>query len=93
MNYLILSTFLLCADWRQSYNMADQRNFRESNVILGERPSTKKVNLYFTGMVAANVAVGYALPKKHRNVFWASVAAIEASYVANNIALGVKFNF
>ena len=86
MNYLIISTALLIADWNQSSAITNHADYNETNVVINRIG----VNNYFALAVAANVGIGYTFPKRHRKTFWGAVAFTEATYVAGNYSIGVK---
>jgi len=58
-------TGMICVDWMQTKSFR-ALNRRESNSILGERPSQDKIDtLIFAGIIS-HALVTYFLPKKHR---------------------------
>lgn len=78
-------TSLLLADWSQTLNIAeDSRNnyvihrpdgdylHREENSILGEAPSSGKVNRYFAGTLIGHYVVARWLNDPWRNI-WQSI--------------------
>ena len=82
------------ADWSQTkYIVSHPENHRESNIILGERPSNAEINRYFilTGML--HVGIAYALPDKWRQAFQIFTIGFEAGVVARNYNLGVRLEF
>jgi len=86
MNLFLLSTFLLGMDWAQSRSLIAHEDYNETNAVI----NSVGVDKYFAAALVTNTAIGYALPKKHRNTFWSFVAFTEATYVAGNYSIGVK---
>lgn len=92
--WFLLSTSLLVADWGQTrYITSAYPRYYESNVLLGERPSMRKVDTHFTLALTGNAVVGCALPKRYRKYWWGAVSLLEAGYVANNYTIGVGWKW
>ncbi len=64
--------------------------FRETNPILGERPTTDEVDRFFLASAALNLAVAHVLPSKWRSRFQYLSIGIEAGFVAHNYSIGVR---
>lgn len=82
----ILLQFLI--DRGQTGKIRDAPNSYESMPLLGENPSNKRMNIYFS--VAGLVVIGasYLIPKKYRKTFLYGVNGVQFSYVSHNYASG-----
>jgi hypothetical protein len=90
----IIVTTLLVADWGQTRDAARRDDLKEGwNPILGEYPSTGRVDRYFAATVIGyNIAAYYLPPKWSRRLAYV-VGAVQISAVGNNLILGAKFDF
>ena len=80
-------------DWAQTRQIArDQTRYYESNVLLGESPSSTRVNNYFVGSALLTAAAAHLLPQ-YRRAILTGVLVIEASVVAQNQSIGVSIKF
>lgn len=90
-------TVLLAADWSQTRSETDlppeQRQFYETNPILGRYPSTDEVDTYFAAVAVGHALVSHALPSKWRNVWQYVWIARESYSVVNNYRIGVELDF
>lgn len=87
-------TVLLIADWAQTRNSVKRPNeFSETNKLLGEHPSTGKVNNYFMVGIAGHAAVSYLLPPDWRQGWQYIWIGIEVQKVYHNHSIGVKLTF
>ena len=87
-------TVLHIADWGQTRYIAKHpERFNERNAILGDHPSTRKVDAYFATTLVAHTAISYVLPVKYRRVWQAVTIAVEGNAVAHNMKIGIKFGF
>ncbi len=93
MNYFILSTVLLLADWGQTREIVRNDRYIEYNELIGARPSQTKVDLYFAGAIAINSGMALVLNKKNRVRAWKIVSIVQLSTVANNAKIGIGFNY
>lgn len=86
---------LLGADWAQTRTIAkNPHQFNETNPILGEHPSTQKVNNYFAASMIGHTLLMNALPPEWRK--WAQYGTIglEAPTVRKNkIQFGIGMTF
>jgi len=73
--------------------MIDGRPYEEHNPIMGSRPSSQTVDLYFASVAVAHVAVAYLLPQKWRRWFQAGTIVLELGVVAGNYSAGLGFGF
>jgi hypothetical protein len=81
-------------DWMQTRKIAkNPDDYYERNPILGEHPSTEKVDIYFPACIAAHTMVAMALPPEYRK-WWQYVAiGVEAGVVASNLSIGLGVGF
>ena len=94
MEALVLSTLLLIVDWGQTREIVINPMYKESNIALTEKPSTRTVDLYFSSVLVGNAVIGYVLPPKTRKKYWNGVAIMEASIVNQNSGtFKVKMNW
>lgn len=84
---------LTIADWSQTRYIARHPEYHEVNPILGEHPSTGKVDKYFAASLLVKNGVFFALPEKYR-FYWAGAQiGISAGLIAHNNSIGIKFDF
>lgn len=83
---LIASTASLACDWGQTRSAADRgwASRIERNPILGPRPSTSQVDMYFGVTALLNVTLWTLLPKGWKSIVPAGVTAMEANTVYGN---------
>lgn len=92
--YKIAGNLLLLADWHQTrYIAGHPEQFYERNPILGKHPSKGKVDTYFVAALAIVNVADYVIDEKYRKNMWIGITLVEGTVVANNMAIGVKFNF
>ncbi len=81
-------------DWLQTRKIAaNLHHLRETNQILGAKPSMAHVNKYFAATMLGGIAAHYLLPEKYAkwsDRIWISV---EAGAVAHNFGMGIGFKF
>jgi len=85
---------LLAADWATTHNMTYRYNegYYEQNPLLGRRPSTNAVNLYFLAVTpAVFLAADYF--SDYRKEILQATSLIELIMVGNNLRIGLKFQF
>jgi hypothetical protein len=81
-------------DWMQTRKIAKNPDkYYEKNPLLGEHPSTEKVDVYFAASIAANTAIAMALPPEYRKWFQYVSIGVEAGVVANNFSIGLGVGF
>lgn len=88
-------------DWGQSLQIShfcnssdpEQRNYYESNPILGSCPSRGAVNRYFLIGGIAHYAISRALPQPYRRLWQFVSIGMEAHSVSGNFDLGLKIRF
>ena len=84
----------LGADWGQTRYVAKHpEQFYEKNRILGEHPSTAKVDRYFVGLAVVGGVIAHYLPSDYRKVFLVTVTIVEIRAVRGNMGIGVGFAF
>jgi hypothetical protein len=57
-----------------------------AGTVLGERPRTGAVDVYFTTIAITNVALWLAMPARWRSVAPIGVLAVQASTISGNMA-------
>jgi hypothetical protein len=81
-------------DWMQTRKIAkNPDDYHENNPILGEHPSTGKVDAYFAASIAAHTAIAAALPPEYRKWFQYISIGVEAGVVASNLSIGLGVGF
>jgi hypothetical protein len=98
MESLIVGLFMntmLVLDWGQTRHIANNpTRFHETNPILGEHPSLRKVDAYFLSSLAINnVLYWKVIPKKYRTAYGTAAGAWELGFVVRNNQIGIKFDF
>ena len=86
---------LFVLDYLQTRNIAlNLDKYEETNPILGSSPDIGEVNRYFlvTGL-ASYLAYNYVLPEKWKETGLLLFIAVEGTVVANNVRIGIGFNF
>jgi hypothetical protein len=95
----VLFTTVLALDWAQTrYIATHPENHREKNPIIGEHPTTGRVDGYFASSALIHWSVSYLLPDKYLGIKWRSIwqnisIGVETGVVARNYRMGVGFNF
>jgi len=83
-------------DWSQTLHIArNSEKYYETNPILGEHPSTGRVNTYFAVTLLANTVIPMHLNKPYRNI-WQGIWIInQYTYVQHNrrISIGITLGF
>lgn len=98
------SALAIVADWGTTLDIQHKSpNNRETNRIMGERPSQEEVNRYFTGIFLAHVFAAYGIeqiPNKYKNTksalrhIHAFVIIGTHGYAAKaNLGMGLRINF
>lgn len=91
------------ADWLQTrYISKHPDEYRELNVILGDHPSSRDVNLYFGSVIVAQTILAAALPPEAevfdykinpRRICQGVWISVEGVTVIRNITIGIGFEF
>ena len=88
--YLSLHTI----DWGQTRNIAKNPElYREVNPVIGEHPSTGRVDGYFVATALLHTGIAYVLPAEWRKGFQYVTIVIEAGVTNRNRNLGIKIDF
>ncbi len=95
------ATFLAVTtvDWLQTRWMAknnwhwDGEYYHESNLILGDFPSSKAVDLYMPLSMLAHTLVAMALPPDYRRIWQVLWIGVEGYCVTTNYSAGVHLEF
>jgi hypothetical protein len=75
-------------DWAQTISASDGgrwTSYRETNPIMGERPSVLAIQSYMSGCMAGTFAIGERLPERWQPVWYLSIAAFESYVAATNV--------
>ena len=94
-------TIITIVDYGQTLNIAKHPNtWKETNLILGEHPKEKAVNIYFPVAIGAHAVVSYLIPNscqifsiKCRTIWQYSSIAVELKPVISNFAIGINSTF
>ncbi len=88
-------TALHIIDWGQTLHIAKHpERFIERNSILGDHPSTGRVNTYMALMLGIHwAAAKFLVPKQHRKIFQQVTLGLTGGAVANNFRIGVRLDF
>lgn len=95
-------TFLHITDWSQTLHASRRRSYRnqplcyrETNPVLGDNPSTGRINSYFASTLLLHSAIAYILPKPYRTIWQSFWIGAEYSAVQQNreYGLGVSLHF
>lgn len=80
-------------DWGQTLDIARHPRMRETNYILGRRPSRGAINIYMGSTLVVNALVTHILPASHRVYWQTSGIVIEALMDGNNYGLKLRLNY
>ena len=85
---------LAVLDWNQTLQIAKHPDrYSETNPVIGNHPSTERVNLLMPAGIALHALVTYALPRKYRP-FWQYVwIGEETACVYQNWKSGLTVRF
>lgn len=90
-----LALSLLGADWAQTRTIAkNPQQYHETNPILGEHPSSGRVNNYFAASALGHTLLMNALPPKWRKWGQYGLIGLEAPTVGKNkfqVGIGMTF--
>jgi hypothetical protein len=85
---------MMALDWAQTrYAARHPSHYSERNPMMGEHPSTAKVDQYFALASLLTVGLTYVLPRRERRLFLSGVLVVETSAVVSNYRVGVKVDF
>jgi len=86
-------------DWRQTLNIAEQRNpdgsyaWHETNPLLGRHPSVGRVNTHYAISAIGVAALAHYLPNRYRKPFLTGAVVFEVAIVARNYNLGIAMRW
>jgi len=85
---------LLLSDWATTHNMTHRYNegYYEHNPILGSHPTAAQLNLHFLVAVPLIYLAADQVPEYRKEILEA-VGAVELIVVANNLRIGLHFQF
>ena len=85
---LVASTAALACDWAQTRELAGDgwRTHRETNPMLGERPTTNVIDTYFLAAAIVNATVWAVMPERFRSVIAGGVAARQGLAIGRNLS-------
>lgn len=88
----ILANVLHLLDWRQTLEIVNHPDrWSEQNILLGDHPSRKEVNLYFGGTAILLNAASMLLPKPERYFIQGLWIGTEGRCLYGGIKLGLWF--
>ncbi len=93
--WYVASNVLLLADWSTTRDMTRRydEGYREINPILGSRPSTDKLDLYFVTYLIGHYFLTDYLQDRNREIYLYTITAVEGAAVANNLNIGLRLRF
>lgn len=81
-------------DWRQTRYIAKHPDeFSETNPLLGENPSTSKVDNLMLSIALLHTGITKSLPSEHRMYWQMFTLGFKVGYVEKNIYLGIGMDF
>ena len=84
----------MAVDWGQTRYIAKHPGLHfERNPLLGEHPSTSRVDAFFIGTAISAYLIADALPTRYRKLFLGGVAVVHIVCVTNNYGLGIRVDF
>lgn len=94
-NRQLIYGFLHGADWAQTRTIAKNPDrFYETNPILGEHPSSGKVNNYFLSTLLAHTLIANSLNSEWRKIFQNAGIGVEAGFSGRNkVKFGIGMTF
>ncbi len=93
--WYVASNVLLVADWSTTRDMTRRydEGYRELNPLLGSRPSTNKLDLYFVTVLIGHYFMTDYLQGRNREIYLYTVTGVEGAAVANNLNIGLRLRF
>lgn len=89
----LLYSTLHFIDYRQTLAIQSTPTVKETNPILGPKPSTKTTSTYFATTLAAHWLVTYALPPSYREPWQNGTILLQLAVTTRNAKLGLTLNF
>jgi len=90
---LYVSSALLIIDWKQTIDIKRNNKFKESNIILGKRPSYHSIDAYFISALTYNYILHESLSKNSKYIYSGIVISIEVWSVSRNFNAGLSYYF
>lgn len=91
---------MIVGDWSTTHNMTQRYNegFYEKGLIaskiIGNRPSTREVDLYFITRLAIHYAIYKSdLSDSNKRIYYYITVADHGYAMANNLSIGLKIKF
>jgi len=95
-----ISVGLIAADWKLTRYLAKEnwttiknnKHYRhiESNLILGKKPSVRKVDIYMGAAIVAHIIIAKKLPRHWRYALWGATITTQAMVIYNHHKNGNK---
>lgn len=86
-------TVLHVIDWGQTRHISKNDEYYETNPLLGSKPSTELVDIYFAVTLIGHTTVSYLLPAKWRRKWQAFTSVLETVVTAHNQSIGIAVGF
>ncbi len=93
--WYMAANIVTLADWATTRDMTRRYNegYRELNPILGSRPSTSRLDLYFVTVLIGHYFVTDYFKGRDREIYLYTITAVEGAAVANNLNIGLRLRF
>ena len=93
--WYVASNIMLVADWTTTRDLTRRydEGYRELNPVLGSRPSTQKVDLYFVSYLIGHYFLTDYLQGRNREIYLYTITGVEGAAVANNLNVGLRLRF
>ena len=93
----VVSQVAMTMDWATtrygSRHYSELPHLRETNVFLGNRPSTDKVDLYFIGLLVSNYYIADYIHPSMRGFYLGVRTATHLTAAKHNMTLGWQMKF
>jgi len=85
----------IVTDWATTRDLSRRyhEGYRELNPILGQQPSTRRVDQYFALSLLAHYLIADNLSSKNRTIYLKVVTVGQAAVTAHNLNIGLKIKF
>ncbi len=83
----------LAVDRAQTLDLKNHPDKYETNPMLGNRPTDRRINRHFLMVALLHPAISYALPKNARTGFQFVSVTVEAYAIGNNFSIGLRAKF
>lgn len=93
--WYLASNIMLVADWSTTRDMTRRydEGYREYNPILGPKPGTNKLDLYFVTVLIGHYFLTDYLQGRNREIYLYTITGVEGAAVANNFNVGLRLRF